>query len=126
VIAQTRAELLKIRSTRTTLGLLLALVGLALLFALLTGLLGKSGDLVGKENQRLLLGNGTLAGVFAALAGIMLVTSEYRFGTIGDPRDRVARHLRPVHVPKCATISPVVSPLAASEITSSSTPDRRR
>jgi len=82
MIAQTRAELLKIRSTRTTLGLLLALVGLALLFALLTGLISTTPDLTGKEHQRSLLGNGTLAGVFAALAGIMLVTGEYRFGTI--------------------------------------------
>jgi hypothetical protein len=82
VIAQTRAELLKIRSTRTTLGLLLGLVALALLFAVLTGLVSKSGDLAGEEHQRMLLANGTLAGVFAALAGIMLVTSEFRFGTI--------------------------------------------
>jgi ABC-2 type transport system permease protein len=82
VIAQTRAELLKIRSTRTTLGLLLGMIGLALLFALLTGLLSKTGHLTAKEDQRGLLGNGSLAGVFAALAGIMLVTSEYRFGTI--------------------------------------------
>jgi ABC-type transport system involved in multi-copper enzyme maturation permease subunit len=82
MIAQARAELLKVRSTRTTLGLLLGLLGLALLFAFLTGLLSTAGQLVGPENQRQLLGNGTLAGAFAALAGIMLVTSEYRFGTI--------------------------------------------
>jgi ABC-type transport system involved in multi-copper enzyme maturation permease subunit len=82
VIAQTRAELLKIRSTRTTLGLLLGMIGLAVLFALLTGLVTTIGHLTGKEDQRQLLGNGSLAGVFAALAGIMLVTSEYRFGTI--------------------------------------------
>lgn len=82
MIAQTRAELLKIRSTRTTLGLLLGMICLALLFALLTGVLTKAGHLTSKEDQRSLLGNGSLAGVFAALAGIMLVTSEYRFGTI--------------------------------------------
>lgn len=82
MIAQMRAELLKIRSTRTTLGLLMGMVGLALLFALLTGLLSTAGHLKLKEDQRELLGNGTLAGVFAALAGIMLMTSEYRFGTI--------------------------------------------
>jgi ABC-type transport system involved in multi-copper enzyme maturation permease subunit len=82
MIAQARAELLKVRSTRTTLGLLLGLLGLALVFAFLTGVLSKAGQLVGPENQRQLLGNGTLAGAFAALAGIMLVTSEYRFGTI--------------------------------------------
>ena len=39
MIAQIRAELLKIRSTRTTVGLLLGMVALILLFALLTGLL---------------------------------------------------------------------------------------
>ncbi|MGH2872939.1 MAG: hypothetical protein ACRDL5_10830 [Solirubrobacteraceae bacterium] len=37
---------------------------------------------MGKENQRELLGVSSLTGVFAALAGVLLVTSEYRFGTI--------------------------------------------
>ena len=82
MIAQARAELFKIRSTRTTLGLLLGLIGLAVLVALLTGLLTTSGHLTGKEDQRELFGSASLAGSFAALAGIMLVTSEYRFGTI--------------------------------------------
>ena len=82
MIAQARAELLKIRSTRTTLGLLLGLIGLAVMVALLTGLLTTSGHLTGKEDQRELFGSASLAGSFAALAGIMLVTSEYRFGTI--------------------------------------------
>ena len=35
-----------------------------------------------KEDQRQLLSLGSLAGVFSALAGVLLVTSEYRFGTI--------------------------------------------
>ena len=39
---QFRAELLKIRSTRTTLGLLLGMVGLILLFSLLAGLLAET------------------------------------------------------------------------------------
>ena len=39
MIAQTKAELLKIRSTRTTIGLLLGMLALILLFTLLTGLL---------------------------------------------------------------------------------------
>jgi ABC-2 type transport system permease protein len=82
VIAQTRAELLKIRSTRTTLGLLLGMVALILLFSLLTGLLSHEGSLSGTENQRQLLSLGSLAGVFSALAGVLLVTSEYRYGTI--------------------------------------------
>ena len=79
---QLRAELLKIRSTRTTVGLLLGMVGLTLLFSLLTGLLSKAPDLVTAEDQRMLLSVGSLAGVFSALAGIMLVSSEYRYGTI--------------------------------------------
>jgi ABC-2 type transport system permease protein len=82
VIAQVRAELLKVRSTRTTVGLLLGMVVLILLFVLLTGLLGSVGSLSTAENQRQLLGIGALAGVFSALAGVLLVTSEYRYGTI--------------------------------------------
>src|SRR5581483_7284925 len=82
VIAQTRAELLKIRSTRTTLGLVAGMVALVLLFGLLTGLLSKTGRLAGVDEQRNLLDVGSIAGLFSALAGILLVTSEYRYGTI--------------------------------------------
>jgi ABC-type transport system involved in multi-copper enzyme maturation permease subunit len=82
VIAQTQAELLKIRSTRTTIGIVLGMIGLILLFSLLSGLLTKPPSLTSTEDQRGLLSVGSLAGVFSALAGIMLVTSEYRFGTI--------------------------------------------
>lgn len=80
--AQIRAELLKIRTTRTTTALILAMVALILLITLLTGLLSHPSGLMGKENQRTLLSVSSLAGVFAALAGVLLVTSEYRFGTI--------------------------------------------
>jgi ABC-2 type transport system permease protein len=79
---QFRAELLKIRSTRTTAGLVLGMVGIILLFSLLTGLLTKEPQLLTTDDQRSLLGIGSLAGVFSALAGIMLMTSEYRYGTI--------------------------------------------
>jgi ABC-type transport system involved in multi-copper enzyme maturation permease subunit len=82
MIAQIRAELLKIRSTRTTLGLILGMVALILLLTLLTGLLTHPSGLAGKEDQRQLLSVSSLAGVFAALAGVLLVTSEYRYGTI--------------------------------------------
>jgi ABC-2 type transport system permease protein len=82
MISQIRAELLKIRSTRTTIGLLLGMITLILLFTLLTGLLSHPSGLMGKENQRQLLSVGSLAGVFSALAGALLVTSEYRYGTI--------------------------------------------
>ncbi|HEX5582664.1 hypothetical protein [Gaiella sp.] len=82
MIAQARAELLKIRSTRTTVGIVLGMIALVLLFSLLSGLVTKAPSLVSAEDQRGLLSVGSLAGVFSALAGIMLVTSEYRFGTI--------------------------------------------
>lgn len=80
--AQFRAELLKIRSTRTTFGLVLGMLALVLLFSLLSGLLTKAPDLVTAEDQRGLLSVGSLSGIFSALAGIMLITSEYRYGTI--------------------------------------------
>jgi ABC-2 type transport system permease protein len=82
VIAQTRAELLKVRSTRTTLGLALGMVALILLFSLLHGLLNKPVNLMSAEDQRGTLDIGGVAGLFSALAGALLVTSEYRFGTI--------------------------------------------
>lgn len=79
---QIKAELLKIRTTRTAIALILAMVALTLLITLLTGLLSHPSGLMGKENQRTLLSVSSLAGVFSALAGVLLVTSEYRFGTI--------------------------------------------
>jgi len=82
VIAQTKAELMKLRSTRTTLGLVLGMLALITLFGLLAGLLTHAESLNTPENQRGVLGVGSLAGVFSALAGVLLVTGEYRFGTI--------------------------------------------
>jgi ABC-type transport system involved in multi-copper enzyme maturation permease subunit len=79
---QLRAELLKIRSTRTTIGLLAGLIALALLFTILTGTLTPTSQVLTEQNQLSLLSFGSIAGVFAALAGVMLFTSEYRFGTI--------------------------------------------
>ena len=84
MIAQTKAELLKIRTTRTTIALILGMIALILIFTLLDGLLSHPSGLMGKENQRELLGVSSLTGVFAALAGVLLVTSEYRYGTIRE------------------------------------------
>ena len=69
---QLRAELLKIRSTRTTIGLLLGLIALALLFTVLTCTLTPSPQLLTEQDQSSLLSFGSIAGVFAALAGVML------------------------------------------------------
>ena len=82
MIAQVRAELLKIRSTRTTTALILGMIALILILTLLTGLLSHPSSLMGRENQRELLSVGSTAGVFSAIAGVLLATSEYRYGTV--------------------------------------------
>jgi hypothetical protein len=82
VIAQARAELVKVRSTRTTFGLTIALVALLLAFVLLVGLVSPLSDLSEPVNQRDFFGLAGFASLFSALAGVLLVTSEYRFGTI--------------------------------------------
>ena len=82
MIPQLRAEIIKVRSTRTTLGLVLGMVAIILLFVILTALLTSVGQMSQREQQRSLFSIGSFAGLFAALAGIMLVTGEYRFGTI--------------------------------------------
>jgi ABC-2 type transport system permease protein len=82
MIAQIRAELLKLRTTRTTIALILAMIALILLFTLLDGLLTHPGGLASSQDQRQLLSVSSFTAVFAALAGVLLVTGEYRYGTI--------------------------------------------
>ena len=82
MIAQVKAELLKVRSTRTTLGLVAGTIVLTLLIVLLTGLLTHPSGLSSKENQRNLFAPGGVALIFSGLAGVLLITSEYRYGTI--------------------------------------------
>jgi hypothetical protein len=61
MINQLRAEFLKLRSTRTTLGLVLGMTALVVLVSLLTALTSPKNQLVGVENQRTLLGIGSHA-----------------------------------------------------------------
>jgi ABC-2 type transport system permease protein len=82
VISQIRAEVLKIRSTRTTLGLVAGLLVIVIAFTVLSGLLQHARHLTSTEDQRQLLGIGSISGLFSGLAGILVLTSEYRFGTI--------------------------------------------
>jgi len=82
VIAQVRAELLKVRSTRTTLGLVVGMILLTLLIVVLSGLLSHADGLSSKQDQLNLFGNGGVALIFSGLAGVLLITSEYRYGTI--------------------------------------------
>jgi len=82
VIGQTRAEILKLRSTRTTLGLVIGMFALLLLTVLLTGLLTPTDELAHADTQHDLLGLGGISTLFTALTGLLLVTSEFRFATI--------------------------------------------
>jgi hypothetical protein len=82
VIPQTRAELLKIRSSRTTFGLLFGMVALVLLIIGLTTLLDDVYSLSFRDDQRDLFGIAYVPAVFASITGVLVVASEYRFGTI--------------------------------------------
>ena len=79
---QLLSELRKMRSTRTNLGLLAGMVALILLTVLLTGFISEERDLADVENQYAVLSAGTSAALFAALIGVMAITSEFRHGTI--------------------------------------------
>ena len=70
VTAQLRSELLKIRSTRTAIGLTLGMIAIVLLFSLLSGLLTKTPQpYEHRGSKRGLLGVDSLAGVFSASCG---------------------------------------------------------
>ena len=80
--AQLRSELLKVRSTRTSLGLLGAMIGLVLFLVIMYGLAVHPSELMKEEHQRVMLGLGLAGGFVAALIGVMSITSEFRHGTI--------------------------------------------
>jgi ABC-2 type transport system permease protein len=77
-----RSEFLKERTTRTTLGLLAAMVGLVALGVVTHSLL-PADRLVGKRTQLAIFGRGEFVGaLFAALLGAISFTGEIRHGTI--------------------------------------------
>jgi ABC-2 type transport system permease protein len=82
MIDQLLSELRKMRSTRTNFGLLAGMIGLTLLSVLVNGLVLSVADLRGHDNQHTLLSAGTSGALFAALIGVMAITSEFRHGTI--------------------------------------------
>ena len=92
---QVRSELLKLRTIQTVAQLLLLAVGLTLLGVLVEGLPATPGELAEERGQRSVLGAGSSGAVFfATLAGLIAVTSEFRYGTIRptllfQPRRRV-------------------------------------
>ena len=95
VIAQLRSELLKQRTTRTVGLLLLAATGLTLLGVVVEGISSTLAELAQEDQQLTLLGAGSSGAVlFATFAGLLAVTSEFRYGTIRptllvQPRRRV-------------------------------------
>jgi ABC-2 type transport system permease protein len=83
VTAQLRSELLKQRTTRTNVVLLLWMVGLVVLVVLLHVLSFGITDLSRHDNQLKIAGLGTSVGaLFASLLGAMSITGEIRHGTI--------------------------------------------
>lgn len=79
---QVSSELLKLRTTRTVAALLLAAAGLTLLGTLIEGLSRTGGELAQEGAQRTMFSAGVSAVFFATLAGLIVVTSEFRYGTI--------------------------------------------
>lgn len=83
MIAQLRSELLKQRSTRTTMLLMLWMLALIMLVVLLHSFGLSAATLRVPANQPKVYGWGTAIGpLFAALLGGLSVTAEYRTGTI--------------------------------------------
>ena len=82
MIDQLLSELRKMRSTRTNIGLLAGMIGLTLLTVLVNGFFLSAAELRGHDDQHTLLSAGTSGALFAALIGVMAITSEFRHGTI--------------------------------------------
>ena len=90
MIALIRSELLKLRTTRTALALIVGMVALIVLFTLLSGLVTDDAFLLDRNNQFQVLANGSIASAFAAVLGVLSLTTR------GS-----ARH-RPLDVPRRA------------------------
>jgi len=83
MIGQLRSELLKQRSTQTTLYLFLAMFGLVALAVTMHVLTLSASDLASRARQLEVFQVGSRAGMlFAGLAGAIAITAEIRYGTI--------------------------------------------
>lgn len=94
MIVQLHSELLKIRTTVTVGVLLGAAAALTLLAAAGEGISADLADLAADDGQRTVFTAATSATFFATFAGVLLVTGEFRYGTIRptlifEPRRRV-------------------------------------
>ena len=91
---QLRSELLKLRTTRTTALLMAAAAALAVFGACVEGATRATAELAQEDAQRTMFSGGTAGVFFATLAGLLAITSEFRYGTIRptllfEPRRRV-------------------------------------
>ena len=92
---QTASERLKLRTTRTTAALLLGAVAVTLLGTCLEALAPTAAELAREHTQRTIFNAaGSTVVLFATIAGVLAVTSEFRYGTIRptlvlQPRRRV-------------------------------------
>lgn len=94
MIAQLHSEWLKIRTTRTIALLLVAAAAVTLLGASIEGISRSADELAQQDAQRTMFSATTTGVFFATLAGLIGVTSEFRYGTIRptllfEPRRRI-------------------------------------
>ena len=82
--AQLHSELLKLRTTRIVAAFLLAVVALTLLTVPVEGFSTELGELTTESMQRTLIGDygASNAVLLSTFVGLLLVTSEFRYGTI--------------------------------------------
>lgn len=91
---QLQSELLKLRTTRTMALVALGAAAFTLFGAVVEGVSKTAAELARSDAQREMFGAGITAVIFATLAGILVVTAEFRYGTIHptllvEPRRRV-------------------------------------
>ena len=93
---QLHSELLKLRTIPTVAVFLLAVVALTLLSVLVEGISAELGELATEATQRTLIGDygASNAVLLSTFVGLLLVTSEFRYGTIRptflfEPRRRI-------------------------------------
>lgn len=84
---QIRSELVKLRTTRTTLGLVLGMVALVVFTVVIQLVASRFEDsgiprIEERDTQLTIFATASTAGLFAVLIGIMSVTGEFRHGTI--------------------------------------------
>ena len=79
---QLRSELLKLRTTRTMLGLMAGMLSLVAFIVIVQIASDSAAMLADEDRQRSILLAGGAASLFAVLVGAMAVTTEFRHGTI--------------------------------------------